>query len=119
MNGLSLRHRAKIHSKAISTYCWAALIGAALGFISLGWPVIRGDVDPTMEDRLVHVSGALYFIQGEWKWPVFHTSGMRYPEGASAALANVIPWFALVLKLLNWPVNTLVSGSGCVSVDRR
>ncbi len=52
-------------------------------------------------DRASHLTGYLYFLNDEWRWPLFHIPALSIPEGASLIFADSIPLVSLFLKLIN------------------
>lgn len=55
------------------------------------WFDIR--TDPTQ-----HVTGLWAFLADEWHFPLLYTTYLNYPEGVSAAYADIIPLAALLFK---------------------
>ena len=55
------------------------------------WFDIR--TDPTQ-----HVTGLWAFLADSWHFPLLHTNYLNYPEGVSAAYADIIPLAALLFK---------------------
>jgi hypothetical protein len=84
-------------------YCISALLGLAyalwlfdLRFLlgtSAYWQTIVGD--PAQ-----HVAGYYYYIQDEWRFPIFLTRNYGYPDGVSIIFTDSLPAISLIVKSL-------------------
>ena len=66
-----------------------------LAFISQGNLWRYGHGDPGQ-----HLIGFLYFVQDEWRFPLFHTQNLGYPHGTNIIFTDSIPLLALIFKIL-------------------
>lgn len=66
-----------------------------LAFISQGNLWRYGHGDPGQ-----HLIGFLYFVQDEWRFPLFHTQSLGYPHGTNIIFTDSIPLLALIFKIL-------------------
>ncbi len=85
---------------------WAVLAGLLVGVAFLPtrmtWGYFSG-LNPIEDgpDRLQHVSGVFYFVQDQWRWPLFQVEKLGAPAGVSIIYTDSIPLAALLLKLVN------------------
>lgn len=50
-------------------------------------------------DRITNHIGLLYFIQDNWRWPLFYVPQLAFPEGANIIYTDSIPLLALITKI--------------------
>ena len=73
-------------------YC---LLTYSPGFLSgrgVYWNMNLGDPG-------IHLTGARYYIQDEWRWPLFQTQNLNYPDGVNIIYTDSLPLMALPAKI--------------------
>lgn len=84
-------------------YTVVGILTATFAFIVLGWGFISGQGDywhHPLFDAGAHVSGWLFYKEDAWRFPLFDTVRMGYPDGTSIILTDSLPLVAIVAKLL-------------------
>ena len=51
-------------------------------------------------DRITNLIGFLYYLQDEWRFPLFNVPRLGYPEGTNIVFTDSIPLLALAAKLV-------------------
>ncbi|MGH8222267.1 MAG: DUF6311 domain-containing protein [Woeseiaceae bacterium] len=51
-------------------------------------------------DAANHVAGYYYYVQDDWRYPIFFTKNLGYPEGASIIFTDSVPVLSLLVKSL-------------------
>jgi len=103
----------------------SAVIGAALGLAVYPLPMIAGtsrfwdfatgnSINPTFsgltpKDTAQVWATYLYFVKAPWSWPLLQAPLLGPPPGTNVFFGDVVPWVALVGKLLSkalgFPIN--------------
>lgn len=86
----------------------ASVLGLAYATILLGPDVVLGTSDywrspqgnsGGLLDMKWAMSGYFWFVQDDWRWPLFHVDRVNGPTGANVALVDPVPILALAAKV--------------------
>lgn len=83
--------------------CGVALVAALFALLMLGWGFVSGTGDYWLRplyDAGAHLSGWLFYKADIWRFPIFETVRMDYPDGVSIAMTDSIPIIGAIAKLL-------------------
>ena len=47
-----------------------------------------------------HLTGLRFYVRDEWRFPLFHTKTLHYPDGANIIFTDSLPLMAVVAKIL-------------------
>jgi hypothetical protein len=82
--------------------CLGALMGSLFGFSLLDIDFILGISQYWSEpygDSAQNVIGLSYFVQDEWRLPIFNVPNLGFPEGANIIFTDSVPLTALLAKI--------------------
>jgi hypothetical protein len=82
--------------------CLGALMGSLFGFSLLDIDFILGISQYWSEpygDSATNVIGLSYFVQDEWRLPIFNVPNLGFPEGANIIFTDSVPLTALLAKI--------------------
>jgi hypothetical protein len=83
--------------------CIVAAAAALFALLMLGWGFVSGAGDYWLRplyDAGAHLSGWLFYKADSWRFPIFETLRMDYPDGVSIAMTDSIPIVAAIMKLV-------------------
>lgn len=79
------------------------LLSAGFVWITFGTPFLRGQStfwQTDAQDITQYMAGFNHYFSAPWKYPLLAFDSLNYPEGTRATFVDIIPLYALVLKLL-------------------
>lgn len=79
----------------------AGIMGFCLSLYFVEWDRISDNIPwyAYNGDRLQHMTGANYYAQDEWRFPLFDMKNIHEPEGANVVFTDSIPIIALIYKI--------------------
>lgn len=82
----------------------AILLATVFYVLSLLTPEFIAGTGPYWQapysDRITNLVGFLYYLQDEWRFPLFNVPRLGYPEGTNIVFTDSIPLLALAAKLV-------------------
>ena len=84
-------------------YGISALLGLAIVALLFDLDFVLGTSaywQNVVGDTANHVAGFYYYVQDEWRYPIFFTKNHGYPEGSSVIFTDTVPILTLLVKSL-------------------